>query len=384
MMFDIGTFGGDTSFFNNPGNGAPYMNSAGSAVGAAATPVPNPNSGAPNQPLCATGPSDVYIIHAFSWTRDGVKNLGALGPAPNGNCSVAFAINDWGEIAGSSENGQLDPLVGVNQARAVVWQRGHAKDLGTLGGYQSGASAINNRGQIVGIALNGILDPYSILDFGYLFSSAGTQTRAFLWQNDHMQDLGTLGGPDAWASLVNDRGQVAGVSYMNFTPDPVTGVPPLHPFLWENGKMRDLGSFGGSGSPPGIANGKCRFRLWTQSTWSGRRPGGGPGGPVRNSLPLGRQETHGPRHERCRRDGAFGQCDQRRRGSRRPGHVRESGESVPCIRLEERRRDRSRVAARRLLFVGLFDQFVRADHRRLLPVRFDHGARVSLGKRNLV
>src|SRR6185437_15037944 len=45
-------------------------------------------------------------------------------------------------------------------------------------------------------------------------------------------------------------GQVAGSSYTNFEPNPITGAPPLHSFLWENGKMIDLGTLGGALSGP--------------------------------------------------------------------------------------------------------------------------------------
>ena len=242
QLIDLGTFGGPASYINPTGNGGPYMNRQGTVVGSSMTSIPLPanNNGFP----CVAPAPDVF--HALQWGNGAVTDLGSLGEA--GDCSNAMAINDADESAGQSENGEVDPLTSTWEVRAVLWKDGQIKNLGTFGGNHSLAGAINNRGQIVGFALNKTPDPYSLFDLPFLGSSNGTQTRAFLWQNGQMRDLGTLGGPDALAMFVNDRGQVAGISYTDSTPNPTTGVPTLHPFLWEKGQMKDLGSFGGFGT----------------------------------------------------------------------------------------------------------------------------------------
>jgi probable HAF family extracellular repeat protein len=253
---DIGTFGGPASYINNAmALGSPnQINKRGTTVGAAATSIPSPPNN--NFSICG-GPAGTlpFVFHAFKWEDGNVTDLGALPGADN--CSVATSINADGEIVGYSENGVVDPLTGIRQIRAVLWKDGEIKDLGTFGGNHSLVSSINDRGQIAGAALNAIPDPFSFYD-QLLFPgfSNGTQTRAFLWEDGHMQDLGTLGGPDAHAYFVNNRGQVIGPSYTNSTPNKTTKVPTVAPFLWTKERgMIDLGSLGGtSGAPAAINN----------------------------------------------------------------------------------------------------------------------------------
>jgi probable HAF family extracellular repeat protein len=233
QLIDVGTFGGPESYFPET---IPFisakgdLNSRGVAVGGSATSTST--TGTSNTGICG-GLSGLvpFVFHAFEWQNGTVTDLGSLGGTDY--CSVSGGINANGEIVGSSENGEVDPLTGINESRAVRWKNGEITDLGTLGGYEGNAISINDRGQVVGLATNAIPDP--IACFG-----VGAQCRAFLWQDGVMQDLGTLGGPDAFAILINERGQVAGSSYTN-------SVPVTDPFLWEKGKrMRDLGTLGGT------------------------------------------------------------------------------------------------------------------------------------------
>jgi probable HAF family extracellular repeat protein len=232
-LVDLGTFGGPSSSFTQL---AKIINSQGAVVGGADTAIPDPFA-----PNCFT-PS-CFVQHAFKWQNGVLSDLGTL---PGGTSSFALWINKGGQTVGVSQNGLIDPLTGASAQIAVLWKStGEIINLGTLGGNQSLAVALNDRSQAVGAAANAIPDSFSLSPVigGPAF---GTQTRAFLWENGVMRDLGTLGGPDSFAGYVNEGGQVAGISYTDSTPNDTTGIPTVHPFLWENGRMLDLGSLGGT------------------------------------------------------------------------------------------------------------------------------------------
>ena len=88
------------------------------------------------------------------------------------------------------------------------------------------------------LPFHGPIDPYSFL---------GQSIHSFLWRDGAMRDVGTLGGPDTFPGFAHHlTGVVVGASFTNSTPNPTTGIPTLHPFLWKDGHMRDLGTLGGT------------------------------------------------------------------------------------------------------------------------------------------
>jgi probable HAF family extracellular repeat protein len=95
----------------------------------------------------------------------------------------------------------MSDLTGDEAFHATLWQEGAITDLGTLAGDVSAfASGINDKGQVVGTSID-----------------ASGNIRAFIWQDGVMTDLSTLFPAGFYlyptmANKINSRGQIAGMS----------------------------------------------------------------------------------------------------------------------------------------------------------------------------
>jgi probable HAF family extracellular repeat protein len=161
--------------------------------------------------------------------------VGLVGASPASAAGTKYTIKDLGTLPDGIESyahdiNDLGQVVGASMnpredSRAFLYSDGQMHDLGTLGGASSNAWGINDSGQVVGSST---------------FSTATRIYHAFLYSDGQMQDLGTLGGPYSYAHDVNDSGQVVGPSHTS------TGL--YHAFVYSDGQMKDLGTLGGSES----------------------------------------------------------------------------------------------------------------------------------------
>jgi probable HAF family extracellular repeat protein len=251
-FLDLGTLGGPASYGSASGFGSVILNNRDEVGSYADINVPDPNA-----PKCFN--SDCFLSQSFRWKNGHLAALAANGINPN----AAVGINSRGWVAGFSLTDTIDPITGFPEARTVLWKNHVPIPIGTFGGNESIAIYVNDPGQVIGIADTDVDDPFS--RFG-----TGKQDHTFVWENGQMQDIGTLGGPDAVPSAVCENSRrdfITGQSFTSYIPNPDTGVPEIAPFLWDRGVMTNLGGLGGT-----FGSGQCannRGQVVGQSNLSG-------------------------------------------------------------------------------------------------------------------
>jgi probable HAF family extracellular repeat protein len=168
---------------------------------------------------CAT-PYQVLDFEAVIWgpKPDEVRELP---PLPGDTVGFALAVNDKGQVVGSSGLCSNTTITGLDSGpHAVLWDKdGSVTDLGNLGGTMVNVAAgINIKGEVIGGS-----------------QSKDGNTHAFLWTKDTgMQDLGLLGTDVVTApTWINNRGQVVGGS----CPGPMGNC---RAFIWQDKTLIDL------------------------------------------------------------------------------------------------------------------------------------------------
>ena len=159
-------------------------------------------------------------VHGFVYTNGSLQDLGTL---PGGNYVFTKAINDDGTVIGQALTAD------DTCAQAYFYRNGVMSPIGTCATTQ-GAFFINKRGNIVGLTprnSNGRQQGF--------FSKDGTSVVTM----NCLDNLPCSGRSYTEPADLNDKGQVTG-----FARDSA-GV--RHPYLYQNGVMKDLGSLGGNG-----------------------------------------------------------------------------------------------------------------------------------------
>jgi probable HAF family extracellular repeat protein len=160
--------------------------------------------------------------HKQQHRRYKLVDIGTFG-GPDSYFIFGVGLNLRGQAAGAAATPTPDPFSPICifpdcfVGHAFRWQDGVATDLGALPGTNnSGVSGINAHGTVAGVSENGLVDP--VINFPDL--------EPVVWKDGRIFDLGTFGGNFGQANAINDRGQVAGFA-TNAIPVPMSGGMPV-------------------------------------------------------------------------------------------------------------------------------------------------------------
>jgi probable HAF family extracellular repeat protein len=130
-----------------------------------------------------------------------------------------------------------------SDSRAVMWSQTGITDLGTLGGAYAQANAINDAGFITGTAQLPATGGPAPTEMTHAF----IYCQSCLGLGQSMRDLGVLSGNSSYGMAINNYNHVAGYSTINATDNRV------HAFLHNGTKMIDLGSLGSKGTASDVS-----------------------------------------------------------------------------------------------------------------------------------
>lgn len=161
-----------------------------------------------------------HVSRAKLWHGDALEDLGGL--QPDYAWTIASAWNRSGQVVGSSRARTFEAS---EIFHPFLWEAGRLRALAmpfscpSTEDYSSGeANDINDGGVVVGTVADCV----------------GGATRAVIWKNGVVQDLGVYAGRATQGYLINNQGMVVG------------GVGPDHDvFVWTHGSVRSIEGFGG-------------------------------------------------------------------------------------------------------------------------------------------
>lgn len=171
-----------------------------------------------------------YLYSRASRPQYQVTDLGTLG----GAFSIAYGLNNAGAVAGAAN-------LPSQASHAFLWRDGKMADLGTLGGLNSTATNPTGAGQLSVISETSAPDPE-----GADFCGWGTHQTclAAVWDDGKLKALPTLGGRNAAAVAMNERGQTVGASETTVRDQTCIGpqVFRFAPAIWDTraGKVQAL------------------------------------------------------------------------------------------------------------------------------------------------
>ena len=194
--------------------------------------------------------------HPFIYSNGRMTDIGVLsGASSQDDSGFAWAINSSGAVVGQSQTA-------AGQTHTFLYKSGQLRDIDPDALFSAGL-AINDAGQITGVRAvpggsstayryqNGTFEdinaPGVQSSIGRLINRAGdiagsitmqAEQHAFLFSGGALGDIGTLGGPNAFPSAMNDLAQIAGFAF--------TSGDIFHAMVARDGALVDLGSLASS------------------------------------------------------------------------------------------------------------------------------------------